>query len=172
MGKFWDVVKNTANKIVNGILKTVLSPIRPIIYPIEMLSDTMKQLLELIVKIISIIPTLFNIFYEITDPTKMLRDLLHGIFVAKNMIYNAIIDQIFGKLSYKYKISLSDNQDTTPYKACIKPTFVEILILVLCPPLAIFIRKGIKGFMIILITTILTCFYYLPGVIFASFYIL
>ena len=57
-------------------------------------------------------------------------------------------------------------------ESCVKPTFLEVIILILCPPLAIFIRKGMKGFLTILVTTILTCFYYFPGVLFASLHIL
>jgi uncharacterized membrane protein YqaE (UPF0057 family) len=42
----------------------------------------------------------------------------------------------------------------------------------LCPPLAIFIRKGLKGFFTIVITAVFTYFYYLPGVIYASLHVL
>ena len=57
-------------------------------------------------------------------------------------------------------------------KTCFKNSFIEVLILVLCPPLALFIKKGIAGIFSIIIASLLTYFYYIPGLIYSALYIL
>jgi uncharacterized membrane protein YqaE (UPF0057 family) len=172
MGKFKDWVNKAANKILNA----VLFPIRPLITPIEKLVESMEELIKLIYKLISVLPKILQLFYELTDPVKFIKDIKHGINAARILIFNSILDILFGNLANNYKIITSDNDKDKSHKYekedCIQPTFIELLILILCPPLAIFIRKGLKGTLTILITTLLTYFYYLPGVIFASLYIL
>ena len=171
MGKFKDWV----NKAVGKILNTVLYPIRPLIHPIEKMFESMEELMKLITTILSIFPKILQLFYELTDPGKFILDVQYAITSGRILIFNTIIDILFGKLAYKYKIVIDNDKDKShkyDKEDCIQPTFIELLILILCPPLAIFIRKGMKGTGIILITAILTCFYYLPGVIFASLHIL
>ena len=136
------------------------------------LFDFAKNLIKMVGKIISMIPKLFSIFLQITDPIKLMKDAIFGITSGIVLIFNGILDTLFGDLANKYKITLSNDKNKKEKENCIQPTFIELLILILCPPLAIFIRKGLKGTTTILITTLLTCFYYFPGVIFASLYIL
>ena len=118
------------------------------------------------------VPKVLSLFFDITDPIKFIKDAIFGVTSGVLLIFNGILDTLFGDLTNKYKFTLSDDKDKQLKEDCIKPSFIELLILILCPPLAIFIRKGLKGTLTILITTILTCFYYFPGVIFASLYIL
>jgi len=126
---------------------------------------------DLVGQIVSLIPKIFELIAMIADPGKLIKDAVYGFKTGLNLIFNSILDMFFGSMSDKYKHNFNnDNKDKK--EDCIKPTFLEIIILVLCPPLAIFIRKGMKGFLTILITTILTCFYYFPGVLFASLHIL
>ena len=56
---------------------------------------------------------------------------------------------------------------------CVPPTLMNIIILILCPPLAIFLDKGLKGFFPTIICSLMTYFlYYFPGLIFAALHVL
>jgi uncharacterized membrane protein YqaE (UPF0057 family) len=135
------------------------------------LYDFAIHLGDLVGKIISLIPKIFELIAMLADPGKLIKDLLYGLKTGIYLIFNSVLDLFFGNLSDKFKHNFN-NDNKKEKEDCVKPSFLEIIILVLCPPLAIFIRKGMKGFLTILITTILTCFYYLPGVLFASLHIL
>lgn len=156
-------------KIIKSILSPLLIPFRPIMKPIFKLIDAMDSLSEVLASIISLIPKFFELFAMLADPAKLIKDAVFGLKTGIYLIFNSILDLFFGNLSNSFKHTFENNNTK---EACVKPTFLEILILVLCPPLAIFIRKGLKNFLTILITSILTYFYYLPGVLFASLHIL
>jgi uncharacterized membrane protein YqaE (UPF0057 family) len=155
-----------------GFINIVLSPLEAIFKPIIGIMKTVLTILTLIIELIKILPKILQLFFEITDPIKFIKDAVFGVTSGIVLIFNGIVDTLFGDLANKYKFTLSNDKNKKETQDCIQPNLIEIIILILCPPLAIFIRKGIKGTLIILITTILTCFYYFPGVIFASLYIL
>lgn len=134
------------------------------------LYDFALNLGDLVGQIISLIPKIFELIAMLADPSKLIKDVVFGLKTGIYLIFNSVLDLFFGDLSNKFKHNFENKNNET--ESCVKPTFLEVIILVLCPPLAIFIRKGMKGFLTILITTILTCFYYLPGVLFASLHIL
>ena len=50
---------------------------------------------------------------------------------------------------------------------CAKTTYLQYAILIICPPLYIGLRKGIKGWHYIVIDIILTLIFYFPGLIYA-----
>ena len=135
------------------------------------LYDFALNLGDLVGQIISLIPKIFELIAMLADPSKLIKDAVFGIKTGIYLIFNSILDLFFGNLGNSFKHNF-ENDKNEEKEACVKPTFLEVIILVLCPPLAIFIRKGMKGFLTILITTILTCFYYLTGVLFASLHIL
>jgi uncharacterized membrane protein YqaE (UPF0057 family) len=153
-------------------INIVLSPLEAIFKPIVGIMKTVLGILALIVELLNMFPKILQLFFELTDPVKLIKDTIHGVTSGVVLIFNGILDTLFGKLTNKYKINLENKENKSEKEDCIQPKFIELLILILCPPLAIFIRKGMKGILTILITTILTCFYYFPGVIFASLYIL
>ena len=157
-----------------GFINVVLSPLEAIFKPIVGIIKTVLGILALIVELLKMIPKIFQLFFELTDPIKFMKDSMFGVTSGIVLIFNGILDTLFGNLANKYKFTLNNEKTNKENEKidCIQPTLMEIIILILCPPLAIFIRKGMKGTLIILITTILTCFYYFPGVIFASLYIL
>ena len=157
--------------VIKQILGVLLLPFRPILKPILKLLESMDTLAEVLVSLVSLIPKIVELIAMIADPGKLIKDAVYGFKTGLNLLFNSILDMFFGSMSDKYKHNFN-NDDKDKKEDCIKPTFLEIIILVLCPPLAIFIRKGMKGFLTILITAILTCFYYFPGVLFASLHIL
>ena len=162
------------NKILKGILDTVLFPLKPIIEPIIHLMESLIQLQELIVNFaMKIIPAFIQLFFYILDPGKLIKDVIYAFVTGFKLIIKATIDTLMGKTISMIKPHMKNDPETQKRtEECLSPSLLEILILILCPPLAIFIRKGLKGFCTIVITAVLTYFYYLPGVIYASLYVL
>ena len=154
-----------------GFINLVLSPLEGIFSPIIGILKTVAVILTLLLEVIKLIPRLFETIGMLADPGKLIKDALFGFKTGLVLIYNSILDMTMGSFADKFKHNL-ENDKNKEKESCVKPTFLEVIILILCPPLAIFIRKGMKGFLTILVTTILTCFYYFPGVLFASLHIL
>jgi uncharacterized membrane protein YqaE (UPF0057 family) len=170
MGGFMNIV----DKILKGILNTILFPLKPIIEPIIELMESFIQLEELIVKfIMKVIPAFIQLFFYILDPGKLIKDVLYAFVTGFKMIIKTVIDTLMGKSISMINPHMKNDPETKKRtEDCVNPSLLEILILVLCPPFAIFIRKGLKGFFTIVMTAVLTYFYYLPGVIYASLYVL
>jgi uncharacterized membrane protein YqaE (UPF0057 family) len=120
-------------------------------------------------------PKIFSLFTIFTDPGKVIKDTLFGIITGFKLVIETIIDSTLGgihKTSKNYLGKLGDEEAREEKEECLTSRLLEILLLILCPPLAIFIRKGISSILIILIAFGLTYMYYIPGLIYASLYVL
>ena len=135
-----------------------------------------KNLILIIEKIIIMIPKLLNyMIYIILTPGKEISDSIYGFTTGLKLIFMTTLDTIQGKSINLIKPHIEDDDPVNSKREkedCLGPSVLEILILLLCPPLAIFIRKGLKGFFTIVITAVFTYFYYLPGLIYASLHVL
>ena len=141
------------------------------------------KLFPVIIKIIELIPLLLNIALEILDPEAFIKDVIFGIVVGIEKLLSGIVDILFGKMKsaggnipgfsgmFKEGV-LGSNKSKNSY--CIKPSFFNLILMVLCPPFAVFKKYGIiRGWIWIIICTILTYYcYYFPGLLFASLHTL
>jgi len=157
-----------------GFINLVLSPLEALFSPTIGILKTVVVILTLLLELLKLIPRLFESIAMLADPGKIIKDAVFGFKTGLYLIFNSILDMTMGSFAdnFKHNLETNTNGERKDKEACVKPTFLEVIILILCPPLAIFIRKGMKGFLTILVTTILTCFYYFPGVLFASLHIL
>ena len=58
-------------------------------------------------------------------------------------------------------------------QVCIKPSIINLIILIVCPPLALYINKGLKSIFMIIVCGLMTYYmYYFPGFLFAALHIL
>jgi uncharacterized membrane protein YqaE (UPF0057 family) len=135
--------------------------------------------IENAIKIVTkIVTKLVEFFFIILEPTKLLKDIFYGITVGLKTIIYAILDIFFGKLTLLFNIhtdnSTSNNGKLKSSKSavCAKPNLLTFILLVLCPPLAVFTQQGLKGLFHVIITSFLTCIYYFPGLIYASLILL
>jgi uncharacterized membrane protein YqaE (UPF0057 family) len=158
-----------------GFINLVLSPLESIFEPIVNIMKAVMQIIALLIELIKIVPKLFSLFNIFTDPGKILKDTLYGLMIGFKLIIETIIDSTIGsihKTSKNYLGKLGDEEEHEEKKECFTSKILEILLLILCPPLAIFIRKGISSILLILIAFTLTYMYYIPGLIYASLYVL
>ena len=133
----------------------------------------------------------FNIF----NPYNLINDIIIGITLGIKVVIKGILDMIspssfFGNKKTEY----NRNNDTgsglfgmrRPYdnkknkltnntkdRVCVKPTIFRLIMMVLCPPLSIFLHMGLKGWLHTIICTVLTIYgYYFPGLIYAILHIM
>ena len=155
----------------------MLSPLIPIIPPILIAVVVIALFGEILYHMVVKMPELLKIIKSITDPEVFLRDLSFGIMKGIQLIMLSIVDLIRGIVRMVFKkLHISDdilgNRNSDSGKShskikCVKPTFFKYIILVLCPPLYIFMNKGINGWIYILFDILFTCMFYFPGLIYA-----
>ena len=171
-------------KFIKPFAETVLMPLKPLVDPLERLADFMFRLGNIIGIFKTFIEYVKNILYYITDPIKMVTDLYYGFITGILLIYDYVTDFIFGKarstFNYRNINVLNKNQGfknkkldcSDPNSTCYSPSIVTIILLVLCPPLAMLFTLGLKAIIHIIIACLLTYFFYFPGLIYASLFVL
>ena len=153
-----------------GFLNIVLSPIEIIFEPVVNIGKAVLSIIKLVLDLIKIMPKLFSLFEIFTDPIKVFKDLIYGIKAGFYLCLMHCLEIFF--LFLKNIFIFEDKNEKKTEKECLSNSFINILILVLCPPLALFIKKGLSGVFYLLISFILTYFYYVPGLLYTSFYVL
>jgi uncharacterized membrane protein YqaE (UPF0057 family) len=131
------------------------------------IGDILKELMRIFSLLIELIPNIFK-------PDILINDIIYGVTTGISTMINAFIDNILNIFSEQEPPLSNDIYNEPQYKkVCIKPTILNLIILVLCPPLAILRSKGIRGFLLIVICAILTYYmYYFPGLLFAALHTL
>ena len=161
---------NAVFGIVKKILETVLFPLKPIIDPLLSFGEAMIHLQELMLKILSIIPKLLSLFEIFTDPIKVIKDAVFAFKTGIMMIFDALFGRIIQIISSAF-IDIKTEKEKEQ-KSCFSKSIIGIILLVLCPPLALFAKHGIRYIFNIIVASVLTYFYYFPGLIYSSLYIL
>ena len=160
-----------------GFFETVLEPLNPIFQPVVDIGVFLVKLVTLILELLKMAPKLLSLLTILTDPIKVIKDIVFGISTGIYMIFDAVIDMLFGDIRKAMGISTEQgsndgDQNSSKQKKCIPPSVTKLLLLILCPPLALLLERGIHSILYVFICSILTYFYYFPGLIYASLYIL
>ena len=149
----------------------------PIVSPIISIAKVFVSIGEIVGKILEVFVLIFKLIPSILSPEKLLNDVIYGSITGLTSTITAIfenISNIFGDSNSK---SDSNNGifgiENKKKQVCIKPTIINLVILIVCPPLALFINKGWKSFFMIIVCALMTYYmYYFPGFLFAALHIL
>ena len=157
------------------MLDIVLAPLDPIVSPILALVNGIIQFGLFIVKILVFLPRALELFSYIINPMKLIKDIIYGIVTGISMILEATFDVILGDIRKtmggSYDPGSNDGDYSGEKGVCLSKTFMGTILMVLCPPLYILLNMGIiNGFIPTLLCCVLTYFYYIPGLIYASLY--
>ena len=160
-----------------------LIPLLGFIPPLLIILGVCILFSELFGDIIKLIPLMLEMAFEILDPENFIKDLIFGMIVGVEKLLLGIIDILFGKMvsaggnipgfSGMFKEGVLGSNKSKK-SICIKPSFFNLILMVMCPPFAVFKKYGIlRGWIWIIICTILTYYcYYFPGLLFASLHTL
>jgi hypothetical protein len=173
---------NPLNKLLDKSFGPILDPLKKMLVGIVDIAILIGEVFALIPKIIKIVINIFK-------PDKLINDVIYGTTIGINNMITALMN----KLSFSSEKTMDEKEaggtggifgiDDTSKSICVKPTLINLIILVLCPPLALYIHvgrggiDGITGF-IYLIFMVLICsgmtyyMYYFPGFLFAALHVL
>ena len=153
-----------------GFLKPIISPIIAIAKGFTYLEEFCMTLLGIFVNVMELIPQVFA-------PDKLINDIIYGITEGIKYMLSSLVSG----LSSRPKKSKNDSDAGTQLfgsskktrVVCMKPTTLTLLMLILCPPLALLLTEGIGAWYLVIICALMTYFlYYIPGFIFAALHIL
>ena len=151
------------------IIDSLLNMLWGIINMFIKLGPIIVTFAKLFVNIFEIIPLIF-------DPPTFINDILFGITWGINNLFSKIIASMNTE---KEKDPNSESgtfgvsEENQKLYTCADPTLGMILLLVVCPPLAIFYKLGIEGLVSAIICGVLCVkLYYFPGLLFAILHVL
>jgi hypothetical protein len=164
-GGFIDILSNVANGIAD-IFKSV--------------GGVLDDLFNLIKQIFLLIPNIFR-------PDKLMNDVIYGTTMGITSMLSSLMEKInsIGKSPDEIKGSSKGGifgiEDSSK-AICTKPSWINLLILVLCPPLALYLylgKAGLSGigpwmyaiFMVLVCCGMTYYMYYFPGFLFAALHI-
>jgi uncharacterized membrane protein YqaE (UPF0057 family) len=163
----------------------MLLPLIPMILPIIMLGVAMILLGDIFFMMLKMIPKFLKIAMNLFRPEAFIKDLVFGVFKSIYMIIDTIGDiilstirtifnSIFGQslggiFGHGEQRHPGTGKKFKPKgKVCKSPpNFFYYIILLLCPPVYVFMVKGLSGWIYILITIALTLMFYFPGLLYA-----
>ena len=139
------------------------------------LGEIAKNFIKWIKKILVFVPRVFEIFNYVINPMKVIKDIIYGLTTGLMMLIEGLFDSVLGdvrkSMGGSYDPGSNDGDYVGENAVCLSKTFMGTLLMVLCPPLYIILNMGIiNGFFPTLLCCILTYFYYVPGLIYASLY--
>ena len=155
-------------KIKGGIFDMLADLLDGLLTLLTNLGGLIDNIIKLFINIMEIIPTVFS-------PGKVIDDVMYASTSGVAQVFKAFLEKIdFGQSEPDNKGDGGPFGVTEKKRAiCIPPSFVNLLILVLCPPLALFMFTGIGGWFTVITCSLLTYYlYYFPGFIFAALHIL
>ncbi len=157
------------------MLDIVLAPIEPIVGPILSLVNGTIHFGLFLKEMLVYLPRMLELFNYFINPMKLIKDIIYALTTGLMMVVEALFDTLLGDVRKAMGGSHDPGSNDGDYAGenvvCLSKTFMGTLLMVLCPPLYILLNMGIiKGFFPTLLCCILTYFYYVPGLIYASLY--
>ena len=163
------------DSIIMEVLNSVFSILNPISGPLNDILNAVVKMTMLLVEIAKVFWNVLMLAPIIFNPSKLIEDVLYGVTHGITKIFSAMVEKIdigggdVDKEKDGGPFGVTDKKQAT----CMPPTLMNLIILVLCPPLALFLNKGISGWFITIVCALMTYFmYYFPGFIFAALHIL
>ena len=163
------------DSIIMEVLDSVFSILNPISGPLNDILNAVVKMTMLLVEIAKVFWNVLMLAPIIFNPSKLIEDVLYGVTHGITKIFSAMVEKIdigggdVDKEKDGGPFGVTDKKQAT----CMPPTLMNLIILVLCPPLALFLNKGISGWFITIVCALMTYFmYYFPGFIFAALHIL
>ena len=168
-GFFMDFLEEIINALLS-FLDPILSPLTDIIRTIISMILLLENLVGIFISVMKAIPTIF-------EPSKLIDDILYGVSYGINRVFDSSLTSVDPEENPNEKEETSGpfgvKRGSRVKSVCIPPTLMNTIFLLLCPPLAIFIKTGLRGLFSVIVCGILCVkFYYFPGLLFAALHVL
>jgi hypothetical protein len=148
-----------------------------LIFPMIFIGTAFARLGEVLDKFFKIIGDIINIIPLIFDPPKLMNDILFATTFGINSVFKTVTTSI--KDGSKTPEDETAERgvwgvDKSAPQKCLDPTFSTIILLIICPPLAILYKLGFMPGLVSSIICGVLCvkLYYFPGLLFAILHVL
>ena len=138
-------------RIKGGIFSSIVNALISMVKFVELILKHIDDFIMLFVKIIEIIPLIFN-------PKKFIDDVIFAITYSIKSVVGGMMDSMESGIKSNEE---DEEEPNSGPKVCIPPSIFNLIVLVLCPPLALILNTGgIHGVFLAIICGILTCLLY------------
>tara|TARA_Y100000590_G_scaffold1649_1_gene2071 strand:- start:25021 stop:25560 length:540 start_codon:yes stop_codon:yes gene_type:complete len=175
-----------AMELIKPILDLILLPI---VEPVVTIVEAVLKVISIVIVLITWIPELVKLAAEVLNPVKLVNDGITGFFLSFKILFSSIYDSVKDVISSPKYNKCKDNGSGlfgikrpkddkgkiigTNGKKCVPPTLFRLIVMILCPPLGLFLHLGLKGWLHVLIATFLTVFcFYFPGLLYVVLHVL
>ena len=156
-------------KLKGGIIDSIVNMLKGIITMFIGLFKILVQFGKLFILMMEFIPVVF-------DPPTLMNDVIFAVSYGIKKVFSLASESIKGSgdpeddEAGKGPFGVSNSENIK----CLDPSFSTILLLIVCPPMAIFFKLGfLKGFVSAIICGVLCVkLYYFPGLLFAILHVL
>ena len=159
-------------KIKGGVLDIIINVLTTMSNFVVKAMPLIEDVTMLLVKFIEVLPVLFS-------PDKLINQILYGTTNGIKLIFDKFLNSIdtdglkTNGSGYTGPFGVSEEESSKNRVICTPPTLMNIIFMILCPPFALFLHKGLKGIMPVILCSLMTYFlYYFPGFIYAALHIL
>ena len=123
---------------------------------------------SILIKILDIFTGLFPIIPILFDPVRLGNEIITGVTVGLDMIIKKVIDFFNPNIfSSKDLPDMNNQKDDCKNKICYSTSIINLLLLIICPPFAVYQAHGFSFHEIFLCTLLTVYGYYFPGLIYA-----
>ncbi len=159
------------------IILAIFALLIPLAKPLSIIVQTVVAFFDILGSVIDLIDLVIDMVPLIFDPARLIDDILFAVTFGINKMFSVTSESAGGMASSPE----DDSEGSGPFDLnketktkCIDPTFTTILLLILCPPLAILLKLGfLAGFVSSIICGVLCVkLYYFPGLLFAILHVL
>jgi len=135
--------------------------------PIAMLIAFIVYFWKILVAVFSIIPPIMEMAALLfLNPTKLMNDIITGVTIGITMLIQKVMDILNPNILKDKKITTSNVNKGDKYN-CYSTSFMNLVLLIICPPFAIFQAHGFVFHEIFLCTLLTVYGYYFPGLLYA-----
>ena len=168
IGKFFKIIINALFKFLD-----------PLSGPFKDIIMTLILCTKLLIDFAGIFPKIVMGMLTIFTPDKFINQILYGSIAGIKLIFGKFLNSFDSDAVSKHE-NENDKHNNGPFgvsresqaqnkNVCVSPSLFRLIILVLCPPLAIFLNKGLAGILSVILCSLMTYFlYYFPGFIYAA----
>ena len=160
------------SKLKGGVIDIIINVLTTMAEFVKTAIPLIEDVTMLFVKFIEVLPLIFS-------PDKFINQIMYGITNGIKLIFEKFLNSIdtdglkSNGQGYTGPFGVSEEESTKNRVICTPPTLMNIIFMILCPPFALFLHKGLKGIMPVILCSLMTYFlYYFPGFIYAALHIL
>jgi uncharacterized membrane protein YqaE (UPF0057 family) len=150
-----------------GFMLPDMVTLLPMIAPLSMIAGFFAIFWDLFAPVFNIMIRLFELVPLLFNPAQLANEIITGVTIGLSLL----IESVFGFLNpAKYGSMPEARKNRALDKVnqnCYSTSFMNLVLLIVCPPFAVFQALGVKIHEIAICTLLTIYTYYFPGLLYA-----